>query len=155
MIVGVHTNDGSSLSRKEKLNPCGVSKSRKFDLSVILDKTSRRKSSFSSSRQSGVGGEDTIGRGTVGTSTGVLVDGMIAGAMAGTGSRVGSVGPLDGTEGVGSLVSNMGVGGKLGWVRVGRGVIVWALGTCAGFFCWYNYLRCRRFRRNDWFWFWS
>jgi len=112
----VHTNDGSSSSRKEYAIPCGVSISRKIDLSVILDTISRRKSSFSSSRQGGVGREDTIGvGGSVGISTGVSADGVVNGALVGIGSRVGSVGPL--------------IGGRLGCFRVGRGVIVGALGT--------------------------
>lgn len=95
-MVGVHTNDGSSSSRKEYAIPCGVSISRKIDLSVIPEMISRRKSSFSSSGQGGVGRDDTVGGGSVGISTGVFADGVVNGALVGIGSRVGSVGPLIG-----------------------------------------------------------
>ena len=121
----MHTNDGSSSSRNEYAIPCGVSTSKRIALLVVVDKISRRKSSFSDSIQGGVGGKDTVGReGVVGTSTGMPGDGAVAGALVGIGSRVGSVGPLDGTEG---LVGNVGVGGPVGRVRVGRVVSIGAV----------------------------
>ena len=74
----MHTKDGVSFNRKEYAIPCGVSTSKKIDLSVISDKTSRRKFSFSVS-QGDKGGNDGGRVVVVGTSTGALEDGAIAG----------------------------------------------------------------------------
>ena len=115
--VGVHTKEGSSSSKKEKAIPCGVSGSKSTDSPVVLDKTSRTKTSFSPSKQGragkkGAGVGDGIG--IVGFSVGTAVDGGGIGAFVGIGSRVGSVGPLG--PGVGSgigAVGDVGVGGEL------------------------------------------